>query len=118
MDDMHTGSATLRTTLTDDGTTVVTLRGELDLLAVIALGPALDDLTTGPRPDVVLDLRPVTFLDCCGLGLLCRARNRVHAAGGRLRLTGPGPGFTRLLRHAGLSDAFDMCPEPARSIVG
>ncbi len=101
-----------------DGTTVVTLCGELDLLAVTALGPALDDLTTGPRPDVVLDLRPVTFVDCCGLGLLCRARNRVRAAGGRLRLTVPGPRFVRLLRHAGLGDAFELCPEPVHSRAG
>ncbi|QNP68298.1 STAS domain-containing protein [Streptomyces roseirectus] len=113
MDDKHTRSATLRTARTDDGTTVVTLGGDLDLLAVIALGPALDDLTCGPRPDVVLDLRPVTFVDCCGLGLLCRARGRVLAGGGRLRLAGPGAGFTRLLRHAGLAGAFEVIPQPA-----
>ncbi|HEY8982341.1 MAG TPA: STAS domain-containing protein [Streptomyces sp.] len=108
MDDKYSESATLRTARTGDGTTVVTLRGELDLLAVIALGPALDALTTGPRPDVVLDLRPVTFVDCCGLGLLCRARNRILTRHGRLRLTGPGTGLLRLLRHAGLTDAFEL----------
>jgi len=105
-------SAALRTTRTDDGTTVVTLRGELDLLAVIALGPALDEVTAGEHLDVVLDLRPVTFVDCCGLGLLCRVRNRVRARNGRLRLTGPGTGLLRLLRHAGLRDAFELSPQP------
>ncbi|MDX3388135.1 STAS domain-containing protein [Streptomyces niveiscabiei] len=112
MDDTHTRSATLYAARTDDGTTVVTLRGELDLLAVIGIGPAVDDLTTGSRPDVVLDLRSVTFVDCCGLGLLCRARNRVRASGGRLRLAAPGEALTRLLRHAGLVGAFETCPEP------
>ncbi|MET8978018.1 STAS domain-containing protein [Streptomyces sp. NPDC004539] len=115
MDDTNTGSVALSAARTDGGTTYVTLCGELDLSAVIALGPALDDLTTGPRPDMVLDLRSVTFVDCCGLGLLCRARRRACEAGGRLRLAGTRPGFARLLRHAGLSDAFELCPEPVRS---
>ncbi|MHC5907974.1 STAS domain-containing protein [Streptomyces sp. S6] len=112
MDDQHMTSATLRTTRTGDGTTVVILGGELDLLAVIALGPTLDELTAGPHPDLVFDLRSVTFVDCSGLGLLCRARGRVRARRGRLRLTGPGAGLVRLLRHAGLVGAFELSPEP------
>ncbi|MEV5875370.1 hypothetical protein AB0L75_14285 [Streptomyces sp. NPDC052101] len=37
----------------------------------------LDTLTPDPRPDLVLDPRPVTFTDCAGLAVLCRADNRV-----------------------------------------
>ncbi|SMQ14183.1 anti-anti-sigma factor [Streptomyces sp. Ag82_O1-12] len=48
---------------------VVTLRGELDRLAVPALRARLDMLTAGPCPDLVLDLRPVSFIDCSGLGV-------------------------------------------------
>ncbi|MET8977124.1 STAS domain-containing protein [Streptomyces sp. NPDC004539] len=118
MDDKHFGSAALRATRTGGGTTVVTLRGELDLLAVVGLGPALDELTADPHPDVVLDLEPVTFVDCCGLGLLCRARNRVLARRGRLRLAAPGTGLIRLLRHAGLTDAFELSPSRTPGVTG
>ncbi|MFJ8487892.1 STAS domain-containing protein [Streptomyces sp. NPDC094038] len=110
MADNHTRSATYRTTRTAGGATVVTLHGDLDLLAVPALAAALDDLTSGAEPDLVLDLSPVSFIDCSGLGLLCRARNRVRHRTGRLRLVAPDDDVPRLLRHTGLADAFELYP--------
>ncbi|MBW8793916.1 MAG: STAS domain-containing protein [Streptomyces sp.] len=108
MADNHTRSAAYRTTRTDGGTTVVTLQGDLDLRAVPALCAALDHLTSGTEPDLVLDLSPVSFIDCSGLGLLCRARNRVRYRVGRLRLVTPEDDFRRLLHRTGLGDAFEL----------
>ncbi|WP_316770567.1 STAS domain-containing protein [Streptomyces sasae] len=116
MGENHTRSVTYRTARTADGTTVVTLRGELDLLAVPALSAALDALTAGAEPDLIFDLRPVSFVDCTGLGILCRARNRVRARHGRLRLVVPGGAVLRLFRQTGLAAAFEFCgPLPADS---
>ncbi|MBX9360607.1 STAS domain-containing protein [Streptomyces massasporeus] len=89
---------------------VVTLRGELDLLTAPALRARLDVLTAGPRPDLVLDLRPVSFIDCSGLGVLCRARNRVSARQGRLRLVTDGTSLRRVLRHTGMAGVFELLP--------
>jgi len=69
-----------------------------------ALAAHLDTLTAGRRPDLVLDLRPVSFVDCAGLGVLCRAR----AGQGRLRLVTVSTGFLRLLRCTGLAGVFDI----------
>ncbi|MEU6471231.1 STAS domain-containing protein [Streptomyces massasporeus] len=91
-------------------THVVTLRGELDLLAAPALRARLDMLTAGPCPDLVLDLRPVSFIDCSGLGVLCRARNRVSARRGRLRLVTEGTSLRRVLRHTGMTGVFELLP--------
>ncbi|MEV7323289.1 STAS domain-containing protein [Streptomyces sp. NPDC093970] len=110
MTDNHTRSARYHTALTDDGTTVVTLHGELDLLAVPVLSAALDALTAGAEPDLVLDLSPISFIDCSGLGILCRARNRVRSRIGRLRLVPPVGDFPRLLRGTGLGSAFELYP--------
>ncbi|MET8247675.1 STAS domain-containing protein [Streptomyces sp. NPDC005202] len=55
----------------------------------------------------MLDLRPVTFIDCAGLRLLCRARTRARARHGRLRLVTDGARFQRLLRLAQLADVFE-----------
>ncbi|MFF8596307.1 STAS domain-containing protein [Streptomyces sp. NPDC015220] len=100
------------TVRTIGATTVVTLRGDVDFAARILLGMRLDTLSSGPRPDLLLDLRSVSFVDCAGLGLLCRVRNRVLARGGRLRLvTGSAP-FRRLLRRTGLAGVFELLPEP------
>ncbi|MGW2460456.1 STAS domain-containing protein [Streptomyces sp. NPDC001761] len=92
------------------GPTVLALRGEIDLLTAPALSARLDALTARPRPDLVLDLRPTEFIDCAGLGVLCRARNRVLARGGRLRLVTDSARFLRLLRVTGLGDVFEVHP--------
>ncbi|MER6084718.1 STAS domain-containing protein [Streptomyces sp. NPDC001833] len=118
MADNHPRSATYRTTRTDGGTTVVTLLGDLDLLAVPVLCAALDHLTSGTEPDLVLDLSPVSFIDCTGLGLLCRARNRVRYRVGRLRLVTPEDDFRRLLRTTGLGDAFELYPGLPEALAG
>lgn len=88
--------------------TVVTLAGEMDLLTAPGLTARLDPLTASPHSDLVLDLRPVVFIDCTGLGILCRARNRVLARHGRLRLVSDSAGFRRILRHTGLAGVFEV----------
>ncbi|MER6156326.1 STAS domain-containing protein [Streptomyces sp. NPDC001868] len=108
MDDNHTRSTPYRTHRTAGGTTVVTLRGELDVMTAPSLTARLDALASGPLPDLVLDLRPVSFIDCAGLGVLCRVRNRVKARNGRLRLVTNSSQFLRILRHTELTGVFDI----------
>lgn len=110
MADTHTRPATPHTAQGADGATLVTLRGEIDLLAAAPLSARLDVLTAGPCPDLVLDLRPVAFIDCAGLGVLCRVRNRVLDRGGRLRLVTESVSFRRVLRAAGLENVFEVHP--------
>ncbi|WP_345663869.1 STAS domain-containing protein [Streptomyces venetus] len=97
---------------------VVMLRDEIDLLTAPALRARLDLLTAGPRPDLVLDLRPVSFIDCAGLGVLCRARNRVLARRGRLRLVTDSTFLRRVLRHAGLAGVFEVLPGMPEGVAG
>ncbi|KUL77978.1 anti-anti-sigma factor [Streptomyces sp. NRRL WC-3605] len=84
------------------------LRGEIDLSTATSLMMRLDALTSAPSPDLVLDLRGVTFIDCAGLGVLCRVRNRVRAREGRLRLVSESARFRRMLRLADLGGAFEV----------
>jgi anti-sigma B factor antagonist len=89
-------------------TTVVELRGEIDIFTAPALAARLDALTADPHTDLVLDLRSTSFIDCTGLGVLCRARNRAEARCGRLRLVTDSSGFRRLLRAVGLAGVFEL----------
>ncbi|MEV7395253.1 STAS domain-containing protein [Streptomyces sp. NPDC091215] len=114
MTDNHTRSTAYHTVHSADGATVVTLRGEIDVLAAPALRPALDTVASGPEPDLVLDLRAVSFIDCSGLGMLCRTRNRIRSRHGRLRLIAPDDAFLRLLRRTGLDGAFELSRTPPR----
>ncbi|MER6208790.1 STAS domain-containing protein [Streptomyces sp. NPDC001642] len=108
MTEMHT-TATLRSSeRVIAGTTVLALSGELDLLTAQPLSARLDMLTADPHPDLVLDLRTVSFVDCAGLSVLCRARNRTATRGGRLRLVTADAGFLRILRHAQLGGVFEI----------
>ena len=93
---------------------MVELRGEIGLLAAPALAALLDSLTAGMCPDLVLDLRAVSFIDCTGLGVLCRARNRVLARQGRLRLVTQNACFLRVLRITGLAGVFEINPDLPR----
>ncbi|MFH8769480.1 STAS domain-containing protein [Streptomyces sp. NPDC017958] len=90
------------------GTTVVELYGEIDILAAPFLTACLDDLTAAVHPDLVVDLRAVSFIDCAGLTPLCRARNRIMRRHGRLRLVSAGDRFLRVMSGAGLSDFFEI----------
>ncbi|WP_371582977.1 STAS domain-containing protein [Streptomyces sp. NBC_01314] len=92
------------------GATVLELRGEVDLATVPSLSARLDTLTAHGQPDLILDLRHVSFIDCAGLGVLCRARNRILARQGRLRLITDSSSFLRVLHHAGLSSFFEVHP--------
>jgi anti-sigma B factor antagonist len=90
------------------GATLVSLHGVMDVLTAPALSQRLDALTTRHELDLVLDLRPVTFIDCAGLGVLCRARNRTLARQGRLRLITESASLRRMLRVTGLGDVFEV----------
>jgi anti-sigma B factor antagonist len=89
-------------------TTVVELRGEIDIQTAPPVSAHLDALTSGPSPELVLDLRSVTFIDCRGLAALCRTRNRALDRGGRLRLVTSSPRFLWMLRLTNLAHAFDV----------
>ncbi|MGW0705893.1 STAS domain-containing protein [Streptomyces sp. NPDC002643] len=110
MSDNLTRSLPSHTVRTVAGTTVVTPTGEIDLATAVPLTALLDSLTRGPQPDLVVDLTSVSFIDCAGLGALCRARNRVLARSGRLRLVADGDSFSRVVRAAGLGGVFEIQP--------
>lgn len=89
-----------------NGCLVVEFHGEIDVEAAMTITPLLDDLTQAPGPSLVIDLRPVRFIDCSGLSVLCRARRRVLSHGGTVQLVCDRPMTLRLLRAAGLMTAF------------
>ncbi|MEK8172547.1 STAS domain-containing protein [Streptomyces sp. M19] len=99
------------------GVTVVEVSGELDIFASARISARLDSLVHSSRPDLVLDLRPVTFMDCAGLSLLCRMRNRVLEREGRLRVVIVDPRFLRLLRMVRLEGVFEVLDDLAAAVI-
>ncbi|NSL43898.1 STAS domain-containing protein [Streptomyces sp. 8P21H-1] len=77
--------------------TVVELHGEIDLCSAGRLTVDLDIVTGRAAPHVLVDLRPVTFIDSSGLNLLHRAHCRARSRGGSLRLVTDQPRVRQLL---------------------
>ncbi|MEY9997338.1 anti-sigma B factor antagonist [Streptomyces sp. V4I8] len=99
-----------------DCCTVIAFHGEIDIAAAAAITPRLDAATAIPRCRIVLDLGGVEFIDACGLGLLCRARLRVMAGGGRLVLVCDHPRTLLLLQITGMDSVFTVTASMAEAL--
>lgn len=101
----------LRTsTQTADGTTVVSVQGEVDLVSSEQLRRVLDDALQD-TPRVTLDLTELTFIDSSGLSALVDAHRKARDAGGALTLRHPTPMLRRLLDITKLETLLVVEPE-------
>ncbi|MDQ8702677.1 STAS domain-containing protein [Streptomyces sp. LHD-70] len=88
-------------------TLVLVLYGEIDAWAHQVLAPRLTGLLVElPWREVVVDLRPVTFLDASGLRLLVRIRRHCTARDAQVRLVRGIPRVRRVLLLTGLEPCF------------
>jgi anti-sigma B factor antagonist len=102
----------IRESSRSDGTSVVSVVGEMDL-AVVAefLDHALACLD---RADALaIDLAGVSFIDSSGLGALVRVRKEATDRGKPLSLVNVSRATHRLLEITGLQDAFEITEKPA-----
>ncbi|MFJ8827762.1 STAS domain-containing protein [Streptomyces sp. NPDC102467] len=97
--------------------TVLEFHGEIDIASAIEITPRLDEATGPPECLVVIDLSHITFLDCSGLRLLCRAQVRITVGNGELHLVCPHRPTLRLLRMARLTDTFHPVPTLAEALA-
>jgi|1186.fasta_scaffold237319_2 anti-sigma B factor antagonist len=84
-----------------DGTTVLTLHGELDLAYADDLTVRLEELRDRGEP-VLLDLDQLEFIDSSGLRVLLKATQDSEGAPWRFQVTRGSLAVTRLLDGAGL----------------
>jgi anti-anti-sigma factor len=103
----------------EDGEIVVPLVGDLTFETVDALQEQLWDLMDAGCRLLILDAAELEFIDSGGLGLLLRARLRMHARDGRLLVRGLGGQPARVLHTTGsaglLTGTEESDPEPAGS---
>jgi anti-sigma B factor antagonist len=111
------GGETLRiTTERAEGTSVLYLRGELDLRTVPKLRMRLAEALERGSGPVVVDLTDVTFIDSTGLSALLNALRRLTRAGRRMLLsTQEGP-VLRLLRMTRLDSTFALYDSPEAAL--
>ena len=92
--------------LAGDRSEVLTLDGEFDSSNAAQFKQALDHALHAGRPQVIVDLRGVSFLDSTMLAVLIRGLGEVVAAGGHLALIRPNTTVWRVFVLTGLSHTF------------
>ena len=80
---------------------VVALQGKMDLYAAQIGRKGLRDVVLAHPGEVVIDLRPLTFLDSSGLSVLIALDQDVRAAGRRIRFV-RGTSASRVIEVAGM----------------
>ena len=90
-----------------DGTLVVSLRGDLDIITSRQLDETLDEARR-KHHRVVLDLSAVDFMDTSSLAVIVSHWKGLQAAGGSLSLAGARYQYTRTLWITGLAGRIPM----------
>jgi anti-sigma B factor antagonist len=93
---------------TKNGTSVVTLRGEIDVYTAPRLRQTLIDLVDGGATDIVVDMEKVDFLDSTGLGVLVGGLKRVKDRDGSLKLVANQDRILKIFDITGLARVFPI----------
>jgi anti-sigma B factor antagonist len=101
------------------GCAVMTLAGELDILAVSSVRGALVKLITHGASRVIVDLTDVDFMDSAGLGALVMAHKRARVVRGRFAIVCSSDGAVRrVLTLTGLIHVLRVFDTRADAVVG
>jgi anti-sigma B factor antagonist len=94
-----------------DGRVVVTLHGELDIDTATQLETALAQELGRDQP-VVLDLRPLTFIDSSGMRALVTARRSADTGRRELTIVAPTGPPARVIEMLKLGDVLRLVERP------
>lgn len=101
-----------------DGCTIVTISGELDIACAYALHEQLLGVLGTQGSRLVADLSGVTFCDATGLSALTAASRRARLLGGVLCLAAPSVPVTTILRLTGSGPRFGIFATVRDAISG
>jgi anti-sigma B factor antagonist len=89
-----------------DGTTIVSVGGEIDVYTAPKLRDKITELVAAGAHRLVIDLEAVEFLDSTGLGVLVGGLKKVRAHDGSLRLVCTQDRLLKIFRITGLAKVF------------
>jgi len=99
----------LRTYVTSDNkANVLEVRGEVDLHNAAQLRSQLHDLCNVTKPQVIVDLSQVSFIDSTGIGVLVGALKRAREASGDMIIVGAKDRVHRIFEITGLLGALPL----------
>jgi anti-sigma B factor antagonist len=97
----------------DDGMSVVSVMGDVDLATAPVLERTLLDVTEAGASRVIVDLTGCSFLDSHGLSALMVTKERLECSDRSLGLVLWNPGVLRIFQITQLEDSLDIHPSLA-----
>ncbi len=94
----------------EDGYTVVTPRGEVDIATVDVFRSVLVELFIQGRVHVLVDLDDTSFFDSLGFGALVAARRKAQVFNGSLGIVCSDARMLSLFEITGLDRVFSITP--------
>lgn len=91
-----------------DGRTVVTVGGEIDVYTAPVLREKLNALVSEGHHHLVVDMEGVDFLDSTGLGVLVGGLKKVRQHEGSLQLVCTDEKILKVFRITGLTKVFPI----------
>ncbi|GAA0815823.1 STAS domain-containing protein [Spirilliplanes yamanashiensis] len=99
----------IRRTLTDDGTAVVVVAGEVDFTNAEDVAKCIEDAVSDGQPVAIrVDLQQAAFIDSTGLGALITGYRAAVDADMAFSVVNASPGFQRVLAVTGLCELFGL----------
>jgi anti-sigma B factor antagonist len=89
-------------------TTVLTLRGEIDVYTAPRLRQAIVDIVDGGAQRLVVDMEKVDFLDSTGLGVMVEGLKRMKGRDGTLSVVATQDKIVKIFDITGLNKSFDI----------
>lgn len=116
-DDRTPPSFTVTSTCDPDGIAIVTVVGEVDLATSPALRTRLLELLLNNPRVIVVCLDQVPLLDSTGLTALMAVHRRANLLGVELRLAGPAPSPSKVLKITKLDETLPIYPSLAEALL-
>ncbi|HEX4191022.1 MAG TPA: STAS domain-containing protein [Marmoricola sp.] len=104
------------TTRQVDGTTLVSVGGEIDVYTAPKLRDKITELVNSGHYALVIDMEKVDFLDSTGLGVLVGGLKKVRAQDGSMSLICNQDRLLKIFRITGLAKVFTIHPDETAAL--
>ena len=98
--------------LSENGSPMLRISGELDLASSPKLEEALERATATSPSLIIIDLRDLDFMDSTGLSVLIHAHQQAQQSGHRLGIVNGSQQIRRLLSLTGVADRLMVVERP------
>ncbi len=87
---------------------ILELSGSLDIYSSLDFKTAMDEHITAEKPEIIIDMQKVVYLDSSGVGILIKALNHVQGFQGKLSVANLQPAIEKIFKVSGLVSYFDI----------